>query len=441
MTIKQFFIYGCLAGTWVEGELMPFTAGGDSSAGSQGEQDAAAGGMGWADPLDLSGAGARSSANAQRTAGTKALEATIEAAKIAAAAQREAQDKALAAQKEGTAQAIAAAKEAAQNANKLIANANLLVEKYTQEGIDFSNTEAAKSVATIKGIFKDTYDQNIAGFKQTYDNIKKEYADGYGSVEKTLAPWIGTGTKANAQLENLAGLNGAEAGKNALQTDPGYQFRVDQGQQALERSAAGKGNLFSGNTGVAVNKYGQDMATDEFTNVFNRLMALSEQGRAGSNALAGYKWNQTGMNAQNESDLNAKETNARSVYGQQGASLEDYLSKNKINNNWKLDDTRSQNALNAANTGTQGEWNISSATAGGAQNNALAGINAANRVGDTNINNAWAIQDAVSNQAYGNAAASIYENNQRKENAWNALDTAASLYGASKGGAKKTAAA
>lgn len=52
--------------------------------------------------------------------------------------------------------------------------------------------------------------------------------------------------------------------------DPGYQFRMDQGSQALQRSAAAKGSVLGGGTLKALSRYGQDYASNEFSNAFNR---------------------------------------------------------------------------------------------------------------------------------------------------------------------------
>lgn len=57
--------------------------------------------------------------------------------------------------------------------------------------------------------------------------------------------------------------------------DPSYKFRFDQGQQALERSAAAKGFLGSGNVLQELQKYGQDMASQEYQNQYNRLLPLT----------------------------------------------------------------------------------------------------------------------------------------------------------------------
>jgi hypothetical protein len=52
--------------------------------------------------------------------------------------------------------------------------------------------------------------------------------------------------------------------------DPGYAFRLSEGQKALDRSAAARGGLISGAALKAAGRYGQDMASQEFTNAFNR---------------------------------------------------------------------------------------------------------------------------------------------------------------------------
>ena len=55
-----------------------------------------------------------------------------------------------------------------------------------------------------------------------------------------------------------------------FQADPGYAFRLSEGQKALERSAAARGGLLSGGTGKALQRFGQEMGSQEYTNAFNR---------------------------------------------------------------------------------------------------------------------------------------------------------------------------
>lgn len=58
-----------------------------------------------------------------------------------------------------------------------------------------------------------------------------------------------------------------------FQADPGYAFRLSEGQKALERSAAARGGLLSGGTGKALQRFGQEMGSQEYMNAFNRYQA------------------------------------------------------------------------------------------------------------------------------------------------------------------------
>lgn len=62
-------------------------------------------------------------------------------------------------------------------------------------------------------------------------------------------------------------------GMEQFQADPGYGFRLSEGQKALERSAAARGGLLSGATGKALTRFGQEMGSQEYTNAFNRYQA------------------------------------------------------------------------------------------------------------------------------------------------------------------------
>lgn len=59
-------------------------------------------------------------------------------------------------------------------------------------------------------------------------------------------------------------------GMSDFQADPGYAFRLSEGLKGLDASAASRGGLLSGNTLRAITNYGQDAASQEYTNAFNR---------------------------------------------------------------------------------------------------------------------------------------------------------------------------
>jgi len=87
-----------------------------------------------------------------------------------------------------------------------------------------------------------------------------------------------TGQNRLMELLGLGGNTGAtnygqyaqNFGMSDFQADPGYAFRLAEGQKALERSAAARGGLISGSALKATTRYGQDMASQEYQSAFNR---------------------------------------------------------------------------------------------------------------------------------------------------------------------------
>jgi hypothetical protein len=99
-----------------------------------------------------------------------------------------------------------------------------------------------------------------------------------------------------------------------LKNDPSYQFRLKQGQQALDRSSAARGMGYSGAQMKAAQDYGQGMASTEFQNYYNRLAGLAQGGQqaAGSMANAGSNY------ATNASNTFGNLSNAQTgILGQQ----------------------------------------------------------------------------------------------------------------------------
>lgn len=94
-----------------------------------------------------------------------------------------------------------------------------------------------------------------------------------------------------AGLRALGKLEGASEytpfGMGQFQQDPGYAFRLAEGQKALDRQAAARGGLISGGALKAAQRYGQDMGSQEYQNAFNRYQ-LERQARLGPlQSLAG----------------------------------------------------------------------------------------------------------------------------------------------------------
>jgi hypothetical protein len=76
-------------------------------------------------------------------------------------------------------------------------------------------------------------------------------------------------------------------GMDQFQQDPGYAFRMSEGMKGLERSAAARGGLLSGGTLKGIQRYGQDMASQEYQNAFNRYGIERERRLNPLQSLAG----------------------------------------------------------------------------------------------------------------------------------------------------------
>jgi len=91
----------------------------------------------------------------------------------------------------------------------------------------------------------------------------------FQQTREDLAPYRAAGQTALNALTPLA-TNYQKFGMDQFQQDPGYAFRLSEGQKALDRSAAARGGLISGGALKAAQRYGQEMGTQEYTNAFNR---------------------------------------------------------------------------------------------------------------------------------------------------------------------------
>ena len=120
-------------------------------------------------------------------------------------------------------------------------------------------------------------------------------------------PYQEAGTNALNKLQGLSDYT--KFGMSQFQQDPGYAFRLAEGQKALDRAAAARGGLISGGALKAAQRYGQDMGSQEYQNAFNRyqiernamlnpLQSLAGVGQTAANTI-GSNAGQFGVNAGN----------------------------------------------------------------------------------------------------------------------------------------------
>jgi hypothetical protein len=111
----------------------------------------------------------------------------------------------------------------------------------------------------------------------------------FQSTRDSLQPFINTGYDAQGSLRNLLGIGTPTDGSTygslskpfdaqAFEQwkDPGYQFQLQQGQQALQNSQAAQNGVLSGAALKDLIGFNQGMASTAFQNSFGRYMTQNE---------------------------------------------------------------------------------------------------------------------------------------------------------------------
>ena len=125
----------------------------------------------------------------------------------------------------------------------------------------------------------------------------------FDKQQALTAPYREGGATAQNRLMELLGIGGnagsagygkyaQDFGMSDFVTDPGYNFRLLEGQKAIDRSAAARGGTQSGAALKAATRYGQDMGSQEYgraydryqTNRSNQLAPLGSIATMGANA-------------------------------------------------------------------------------------------------------------------------------------------------------------
>ena len=95
------------------------------------------------------------------------------------------------------------------------------------------------------------------------------------SADYTASPDFGK--YASAEFKGVPGFDSSSLMNNFtmadFQADPGYAFRLKEGMNAMNATAAARGGLISGNALKAGQQYGQEMGSQEYQNAFNRYNA------------------------------------------------------------------------------------------------------------------------------------------------------------------------
>ena len=125
--------------------------------------------------------------------------------------------------------------------------------------------------------------------------LQEPFRQGGITSQNRIMELLGIGGDASA---GDYGRYGRDFAMSDYEADPGYAFRLAEGNKALERSAAARGMLMSGQMFKGAQRFGQDLASQEYQNAFNRyqtnrsnqlnpLQSLMGAGQTSTNVLTG----------------------------------------------------------------------------------------------------------------------------------------------------------
>jgi len=154
---------------------------------------------------------------------------------------------------------------------------------------------AAKGASDAASTQAAAADRAAALQKEMFDKqmeLNKPYREAGITGQNRLMELLGLG--ANTGAEGY-GRYGRDFSMADYQADPGYAFRLSEGQKAIDRSAAARGGTQSGAALRAATRYGQEMGSQEYGNAYNRyqtnrtnqLQPLGSLMTSGQNAAAG----------------------------------------------------------------------------------------------------------------------------------------------------------
>lgn len=211
-----------------------------------------------------------------------------------------------------------------------------------------ANNELAKGLQVAAGQLGDSKNAAAGYLNQNPDIYQNSYNQAQGLLNSAYAdaktqmqgagdvynPFYETGVKANTNYANATGVNGAEGYADALsnfRNNPGYQYQMDQGLDAINRTAAARGGLASGNNTIDLQKYAQGQADQSWNNHLSGLNNQVNTGMQAANGLANANQNLSSL-AMN--------------YGTTGANLAQNLGNQLASNNTSL----ASNETNYGNT-------------------------------------------------------------------------------------------
>lgn len=151
-----------------------------------------------------------------------------------------------------------------------------------------------------------------------YQQTRADQLSQYEQVRSDQQPWREAGTAAIGRLSAGSSPGGAYTKNFSMadyQADPGYQFRLQQGEQGIQRAASARGGQYSGATLKALANFNSGLASQEYGNAYSRFNTDQTTRFNRDSSIAGI--GQTANTAVGNAGTNA--TNAIGTAGMQNA--------------------------------------------------------------------------------------------------------------------------
>jgi len=172
-------------------------------------------------------------------------------------------------------------------------NASIQQEQMAREAI-----KAQRDTLTAQ--LENANDSSAAAIREQINALDAQLAIAGETRDKQVGvyqPYQDAGLAGQNQLMNYLGIGGNQRAPGygqfataeftpeafAAGQDPGYAFRMKEGLKAVDAQAAARGGLISGAALKASQRFGQDMASQEYQNAFNRFQTTR------ANTLAPYQ--------------------------------------------------------------------------------------------------------------------------------------------------------
>jgi hypothetical protein len=203
----------------------------------------------------------------------------------------------------------------------------------------------------------------IQAYQQANQQYQQDASQGRGALTQNytagLQPSlqnVGTanaGTNQLLQLLGIGGAGGAQGGQDIsalLSNTPGYQFQLQQGNNAINAANAQGGKLGSGNNALDLANFNQGLAGTTYNNYVNQLQPFLGYGTQNA-ANVGQQYGNLG-NALNSNYTGAGEAAYGSAVGQGNAQAQaDYSQLAQSGQLWNLFGNLAKGGASAAGGG------------------------------------------------------------------------------------------